>query len=285
LATGFHISNAHLRHVIRLEEIKKLRLHEEILPEILSEVTEIIRAEGFVRHPLIVDLKTLVVLDGVHRAAAVESLGCRYIPICLLDYEDPRIILDCWYRTVNHSSNLENLVNNVSEMGFTVEDYPKETALKLLEERRATTAIISRTGCLLVRGPQKTIREIYEAIKQIELKLKSKGFLIDYDTETDAQKRVFSNEILAALMVPNVSKKEVIENALAGKAFVHKTTRHVIPSRPLFINVPIKLLYGELDLNEANKHLVAHLSMKRRKHLPSGQVLDRRYYEDVYVFE
>jgi len=284
-AEAFTILHPDIRLEIKLEEVEKLHIHEEVIPDILHKLTEEIRADGYFKHPVIVDSKTLVVLDGMHRVAAAENLGCRFIPVCLVEYNNPNILVGCWCRVINHSSNLEKLVNSVRELGFTAEECQRETAGKLVNERKATTSILSRSRCFAVYGSQKTIKEIYDAIKQIELKLQSKGYSIGYDTESDAQDKVSSGKVLSMLLVPNVSKRDVVTVALRGEAFAHKTTRHVIPVRPLFVDVPLEWLYGGLSLKEANEALVKHLSKKQVTHLPPGQVLDRRYEEELYVFK
>jgi len=282
---AFSISHPSIRLEIKLEEIEKLHIHEEVIPDILRSLTEEIRADGYVKHPVIVDLKTLVVLDGMHRVAAIENLGCRFIPVCLVEYDNPHIQIGCWCRVVNHSSDLEKLVRLVKELGFTVEECQRETARKLVDDGKAITSIISRSRCFAVYGPQKTIKENYDAIKQIELKLESEGYSIGYDTDSDAQDKVSSGKALSMFMVPNVSKRDVVTVALRGEVFVHKTTRHVIPVRPLFVNVPLKWLYGRLSLKKANEALVKHLSKRQVTRLPPGQVLDRRYEEELYVFK
>jgi len=280
----FLIHHPSIRLEIKLEEVEKLHIHEEVIPDILHKLTEEIRADGYVKHPVIVDSKTLVVLDGMHRLAAIENLGCRFIPVCLVDYDNPRILVGCWCRVVNHSSDFEKLVGAVREIGFTVEECQRETARKLVSERKAAISIISRSKCFAVYGPQE-IKEIYDAIKQIELKLKSAGYSIGYDTDSDALDKVSSGKALSMFMVPSVSKRDVVTVALRGEVFAHKTTRHVVPVRPLFVNVPLEWLYGRLSLKEANEALVRYLSKKEVVRLPPGQVLDRRYEEELYVFK
>jgi len=282
---AFKILHPNIRLEIKLEEVEKLHIHEEVIPDILHKLTQEIRADGYFKHPVIVDSKTLVVLDGMHRVAAAENLGCHFIPVCLVEYENPNILVGCWCRVINHSSNLEKLVNSVRELGFTVEKCQRDTAYKLVNELKAVTSILSRSKSFVVYGFQKNIKEIYDAIKQIEFKLRSRGYSIGYDTESDAQNKVFSEKALATLIVPNVSKKDVVTVALSGEVFAHKTTRHVIPVRPLFVNVPLEWLCDKLSLKKANEALIKHLSKKRVKRLPPGQVLDRRYEEELYIFE
>lgn len=282
---AFSILHPDVKLEIKLEEVEKLHIHEEIIPDILRKLTEEIKADGCFKHPVIVDLETLVVLDGMHRVAAIKNLGCRLIPVCLVEYENPNIRVGCWCRVINHSSNLEKLVSAVKELGFTVEECQRETARKLVNERKAVTSILSRSKCFAVYGPQKTIKEIYDAIKQIELKLQTKGYSIGYDTDSDAQDKVSSGKALSMLMVPKVSKRDVVSVALRGEVFAHKTTRHVIPVRPLFVDVPLEWLRGSLSLKKANEALIKHLSKREITRLPPGQVLDRRYEEELYVFK
>jgi hypothetical protein len=282
---AFPIIHPKIRLEIRLEELEKLTIHEEVLPDALQELVEKIRGDGYFEHPVIVDSKTLVVLDGTHRVSAAEKLGCRLMPVCLVEYENPHIKVDCWRRVVDYSSNLEKLVRSVGELGFTVKECQRETAYKLIEERKATTTIMTRQRCFAVYGPQKTIREICDAIKQIESRLRSKGYSIGYETESDAQDKVSSEKTLSIFMTPKVSKKDVITVALRGEVFAHKTTRHVIPVRPLFVNVPLEWLYGTLSITKINETFVEHLSKKQITHLPGGQVLDRRYDEELYIFK
>ena len=282
---AFPIIHPKIRLEIRLEKVKNLHVHEEVIPDVLRKITEDIRADGYFKHPVIVDSKTLVVLDGIHRVAAAENLRCHFIPVCLVEYENPNIKVGCWCRVINKSSNVEKLVQLVRELGFTVEECQRETAHKLVNERKATTAIVSRSKCFAVYGPQKNIREIYDAINQIELKLQSESYSINYETEKDAQEKVTSGKTLSILITPDVSKKEIIKAALGRKVFTHKATRHLIPARPLFVNVPLEWLQGMLSFEKANENFLEHLSKKQISHRPPSQILDRRYDEELYVFK
>ncbi len=280
----FSLSHPLIDLKIRLGEIDRLRLHEETIPELTSWFTEKIKSDGCFKHPIIVDANTFVVLDGMHRVTASRNLGYRFIPICTLDYRNPNVLVGCWYRTVNHQSDLEKILGWIEDLGFTVEDSSRDAAAKLVAERKAIAAIVSRLECFAIHGTQRGIKEIYDAIKQIELKLKSKGHSIGYGAEKNALKMVSSGKVFAALVVPMVAKEEVVAAGLSGDVFNHKTTRHVIPARPLFIDVPLEFLRGP-NLEEANKILVDRLSKKRVELLPPGQVLDRFYEEELYVFK
>ena len=79
---AFPIIHPKIRLEIKLEKVENLHIHEEVIPNILHKLTEDIRADNLFKHPVIVDSKTLVVLDGMHRVAATKNLGYRFIPVC-----------------------------------------------------------------------------------------------------------------------------------------------------------------------------------------------------------
>jgi len=106
-----------------------------------------------------------------------------------------------------------------------------------------------------------------------------------YATDRDAPARVASGEYSAGLVTPTLTKREVVETALAGHVFAQKTTRHIIPARPMFVSVPTGWLGGSVAADEANLRLRSLLASKRLTLRPPGQVLDRRYDEELYFFE
>lgn len=72
--------------------IETLRQHEQIIEERLVKVVEIIRREQCVDIPIIVDRRTLVVLDGHHRLNSLIRLGAKRAPVCKIDYFDDSLI-------------------------------------------------------------------------------------------------------------------------------------------------------------------------------------------------
>jgi len=79
-----------------LVEAACLLPHERINESYLRTLTEEIRSDGVLRHPVIVDRTSLVILDGHHRVAALKRLGCTFVPAYLLDYSDPSIMVEGW---------------------------------------------------------------------------------------------------------------------------------------------------------------------------------------------
>ncbi|HID25677.1 MAG TPA: hypothetical protein EYP23_04355 [Thermoplasmata archaeon] len=83
------------------EEVKVLRInmlkeHEKIDPKRFKELKEEITKDGFLKKPIVADKKTLVVLDGHHRLNVLRDLGLSRIPVVLIDYNNPNVIVKTW---------------------------------------------------------------------------------------------------------------------------------------------------------------------------------------------
>jgi len=82
-----------------------------------------------------------------------------------------------------------------------------------------------------------------------------------------------------------VEKSEVVESCVSHKLFPPKSTRHLIPSRPLGLGVPLAMLKNK-NHAEAESAFVQHIRSKHIRKLPKGsKVGSRRYLEEVFLFE
>ncbi len=76
-----------------LVPLRDLKTHEEAEPDRVRRVMRQIRSTGLVRKAIVVDARTKVVLDGVHRLSALEALGAVRIPVWLVDYSDDEVLV------------------------------------------------------------------------------------------------------------------------------------------------------------------------------------------------
>lgn len=282
----FKLAAPGLELQLGLEDLSKVRIHEEIILEMLEELVSEIKSSSVVRNPVIVDLNSLVVLDGMHRVAALKKMGCRYLPVCLLDYQSSNVHVGCWYRTIRGEVGESRFLDLFRLMGLSAEPVPSETASRALEERQATAALLTKDACYLLKGEGSGIRESYAWVKQIERTLGEEGLRVDYENELDAVQRARSGEVAATLMVPVVRKDEIIEAALSDNVFAHKTTRHVLSTRPMHVDVSLGWLKGDRPLEELNRMLIEHLSKRRVKRLPKSALFEKRKYEEeLWIFE
>ena len=77
-------------------DVDLLHCHEEIRPEILEELIQEIKEDGYVKKPILVADKAYVILDGHHRFEALRRLGCRRIPCYVVAYFSDAVDLGLW---------------------------------------------------------------------------------------------------------------------------------------------------------------------------------------------
>ncbi len=68
-----------------------LKAHEATEEASLQEVINALKEDRTLKEPIIVDAKTLVILDGHHRYEACRRLGFERIPCVLVDYDSERV--------------------------------------------------------------------------------------------------------------------------------------------------------------------------------------------------
>lgn len=81
---------------IELVRIDELRAHEEIIEARLRRLKAEILADGVIKLPILVDEKTMVILDGHHRVRAAKELGLKLIPALLVDYDSDCVKVSSW---------------------------------------------------------------------------------------------------------------------------------------------------------------------------------------------
>ena len=275
-----------IRLRISLVDIERLSHHEEVVPGLLGGLTEQIRRDGLLKHPIIVDEASLVILDGTHRVEALKALGCKRVPACLVDYHEPKIRLMCWYRTIKRAPPLPELVGMLKRrLGLGVEisddlgpeDVGTPPVALGLTDGRSYARVLGRFEDKL---------GAWRLVKEVERSLRASGLEIGFDVEEDAIEKLSSGEADIVLMTPRITKRDVVEVALSGRVFPHKTTRHVIPARPLFLNAPLRLLKDERPIPVLEAELRKALALKQMRRIPPGHVIEgRRYEEEVIILE
>jgi len=275
---------------LALEDIWSLKLHEQVLPEFIRNLKKSLLEEKAVKDPVMVDERTLVVLDGMHRVVALRELAYSYIPCCLIDYMLPAIQLGAWYRVVTGGMSISDIVKltRASFKELKLTDVNTDNVDKMVNEGQGISAFnSSNSAWLITTGKKLNHKEEYDLIYRVEEKLRARNLKISYQTESDARAIIINDKSATSMIVPTLTKEDVLHFSLKGEVFAPKATRHVFPTRILGVNVPLELLKGEkLKLDDANGKLQTSLSNRRLVKLPGGQIFEgRRYEEPLYIFE
>jgi len=111
------------RHgLLALVPLKVLRPHEEVVEQRVSSLEKDIRERGVLIRPILVDAKTMVILDGHHRVEALRRIGARRIPAVLVDYDSDCVTVGSWREGVVVSKD------EVRRRGLAGDPYPPKTS-------------------------------------------------------------------------------------------------------------------------------------------------------------
>ena len=89
-------------------KITELFVHEDFDLDHAVEVAKHIEEFGL-ENPIIVDGRTLIVLDGHHRMVAYKILGRYTIPAIFIDLMDPKVVIE-WRRREYQEDTKETII-------------------------------------------------------------------------------------------------------------------------------------------------------------------------------
>ncbi len=107
--------------------IDKLKPHEKIDERHLECLMDIIVRDGVLIKPLLVDAKTMIILDGHHRYEILKRLGKRYVPVLLVDYDSDIVDVGSWRKDWTVSKEL------VRKAGLSGKLLPPKTSRHILK--------------------------------------------------------------------------------------------------------------------------------------------------------
>lgn len=264
-------------------DIEELKPHEEVIETLVNKLAAEIRKDDVVRDPLIVDQDYHVILDGMHRFKALKRLKCRFAPCCLLDYMNPQITVGSWFRvfTVERPESVAKETLSSMRLDYSVGQ------IEVTESALEPATILVTKG-----GIEFSLRQSIDTFghcriaTNIEKQLVRSGFKVTYLSESLAMQWLKSERANFVIALPTFTKEIIRRFGLDGVLLPHKVTRHVIPSRPMEIDVPLSLLTEpNISDQRADEKFDDLLERRRIERRPPGSFIDgRRYDEELIVF-
>jgi hypothetical protein len=277
---GFEINTGKIPILLTLKRIRELKPHEETVPTDLQGIVSTLERDPVLRHPIIADSATGAVLDGTHRLAALSQLGCYTIPTALIDYQNPLVRVDRWFRVITRE-DLTDFMKSTDRSRSSLALSPSEADKGLLS-RLSYAALCNRTECFTFKSNGHGALEACQNAFQIEEIARGKHLKIAYTDNNDLRDLSKDGFLMSTI---RVEKSEVIESSASHSLFPPKSTRHLIPSRPLGLAVPLDFLKST-HYAEAESAFEKHIRSKHIRRLPEGsKVGSRRYLEEVFLFE
>jgi hypothetical protein len=258
---------------VGLRPIASLLPHEETIPSQIQRVADELRMDGVQKDPLIVDGESGVVLDGMHRLAALTHLGLGYAVCCSVDYSSSGISVKRWARVYTAGSG-GHLLQVLDELGLA--KVTSTEALNSLESRRRPVAVLTQRrsytaeeGADLAKG-----FEVVRSLDELSSTLGWKRTFVPED-EVDVHLQDDRN---AVTLVSRLGKQDVVMAGMRKTLFPCKTSMHVIDPRPVGANIPLD------ELSDGSRHtLDTRLKSGHVVLPPNSEYGGRRYKERLVV--
>jgi hypothetical protein len=131
------------------------------------------------------------------------------------------------------------------------------------------------------------VMRVFEILRVAEECVRQVGLTVRFETERDALENFVNKRTDAIMTLPKIDKSIVREAGLTGRLLPHKVTRHIIPARPLGVNIPLGTLTDRITtFQESNRGFVSSLQSRRMTRKPSGAIIGgRRYEEETFIFD
>jgi hypothetical protein len=287
----FIIESESLRLELEIARVDSLFLHERTLPHLASKLILEFKNLVNLENPIIVD-RNNIVLDGNHRTYVFKKLQFKYIPVCRIDYLDQSAKLRYWFRLLGNVVDLEVIKRMVRALhGIFREVKDREALERVMAEQCYCCGIQQGEFFAVIRFSGEVVWDAvtaYDVLEKFQDQLVEEGMRVDYIPCQYAQDQEFCQclkEGEVILWTPQITKEMVIDAAKKEKLFAPKSTRHLIPVRPINLNFPARMLKEDLPQKEMTRRFLRFLEAKEVKRLPPGQVINGRYYEEeLFVF-
>jgi len=285
------INTGSLELKLEVVPVESLLHHEATLPHIVNKLILEFTNLAKLQNPIIID-ENDILLDGNHRAFVFKKLHFKYILVCKINYFNKNVKLRYWYRLLKNIKSVDLLKQVIEDMNGNVMQVTDKDALKSeLENNSLNCGIQQGDYYAAISFNKDSVNDAvsaYDFLEKIQNKLVKKGITLKYIPDQYVHERKFYDGLKddeVVIWTPQITKEMVVDAAKKGKIFAPRTTRNLIPSRPINVNVPSYWFKENISLEEINKRFSKFLESKHIKRFGPGQVIAGRYYgEELFVY-
>lgn len=203
---------------VELVELAHLVPHEMTIEHALETFKYAVQFDGVVRHSIILDKSSNLILDGHHRHAGLLALGFKSAPAIMIDYLDESLVsLDTWYPKIHRP--IREIISKFEIEDLEVDECSNDNIdFEMVRGRKVTAIIGNKNGHWKVKGDRELL---FSLIRENWL-----DDTIYYDNAEHCVREAKQGE--AAIISWSYTKQEVLDHVKAEKIFLPKTTRHSI---------------------------------------------------------
>ena len=254
-----------------VKPVSALRPHEETIPSHVQGLAAEMKRDGVQRDPIIIDLESLTVLDGMHRLAAFISLGVENAVCCSVDYASSAVKLGRWARVYTLPIGFP-LPEILRRSGLTRRSTLAQ-AFDALEGRDTGLALLTPNSAFLPEGTL-DLGPAMETVSDFDRMGEADGWKREFVPEDDVDVPLQSDRNIV-LLVRKLRKDDVMNSAKSGRLFPCKTSMHVIDPRPVAVDFPMSELGGATSAS-----LRRRLEGRHEQLLPPGSLYEGRRYKE-----
>ncbi len=215
-------------YVVEFVKIKDVAPHENVDKLRAEKLACEIMSVGILRHPILVETRTNMILDGTHRHYIFKKIGIKYIPAIKVTYNDPRIVVGAWYRVYRKIR-----IDGIEKYGeIKMDDVIINDTLKNMDQSNSIHILNNRKNVRINLFKEIEIPDVIHYLDNL-----NKKYLIGYVPNVDVNP---GNNYLIVYKPP--SKNYIVKRFKEGQLFPVKYTRHIIPIKLPTVNIPLKSL-------------------------------------------
>lgn len=258
-----------------LRPLSSLLPHEETIQERVELLSSEMVSDGVQLDPIVIDSETGTVLDGMHRLEAMKRIGLQHAVCYAVDYSSPAVSLQRWVRVVR-VGNAQLFLEMLRGIGLD-ERVSFGEAFELPERRDGMISVVWRDMAFVSRSPPQG--GPFQLVRRIDSLVRALGWTEEFVAEDEVDVELHKGG--AAVILPRITKNDVLEAARRGRLLPFKTTMHVVDPRPVGVSFPLDELRRSVPPKHTLDERVAGLNARL---LPPGSVYGgRRYRERLIV--
>jgi len=230
----------------------RLVLHEECDPRRVEKLCQRIREDGYLKHPLIVaalpETDRFVVLDGANRTMALLTMGIPHVVAQLVSYGDPGVELGTWHYVVAgmRLDEFEEALAQVNELRL--HRCNLDEARAALATGDAAAYIVSASGVRKVYSEDRSRLRDIRLLNDLVGVYKGRADIFRASNDVWEIQAPYYPGITALVVFPPYSPADILMLVRRGEKVPTGVTRHAIPNRALYINVPLSILSADWTL-------------------------------------
>lgn len=260
---------------LRFIATDRVLLHEEHDPDRVDRLVRRLREDGVLRNPPVVaelDDGRAVVLDGANRVTALRQMGAPHVPVQVVRYQDPAVVLDRWHHLL--VTVPDEFLDVLAARVPWEEAEAGDAARRLARGELVAYVRVGPRACGVPRGATR----LEDADRLRRLVATYRGRVPYHRVESEDLEELSDRYGGAQALVAfgRFDKSEILDLARHAAKLPAGVTRHVIPGRALRLNLPLEVALRPGPVAEKDAWLAAWVQQR----LGEGRV---RYYPEPTV--